>query len=56
MDKNDHLVKWEEVCRSKAHGGLEIGSLKERNIALLLKWFCRFSTERDSLWHSIIWS
>lgn len=36
--KNDHLVKWEVVVKSKEQGGLELGKLKERNVALLAKW------------------
>lgn len=35
--KRDHLVNWEVVCRPKSHGGLGIGRLKEKNIALLSK-------------------
>lgn len=31
-------------------GGLGIGSLRDRNIALLLKWFGRFAQEEKSLW------
>lgn len=30
-------MKWEDVGKSKEYGGLEIGHLKERNLALLGK-------------------
>ncbi|XP_071715063.1 uncharacterized protein [Rutidosis leptorrhynchoides] len=35
-------------------GGLNIGSLREKNLALLGKWFWRAKTEHDSLWVSVI--
>lgn len=50
---NDHLVKWEVLLNSKELGGLGLGRIKERNLALLSKWFWRFSLEQRSLWHSI---
>lgn len=55
-ERKMHLVNWEVACRSKAFGDLGIGQLKDRNTALLSKWLWRFSTERESLWHSIIQS
>lgn len=33
----DHLVGWKEVCRTK-EGGLGIGRIKEKNMALMSKW------------------
>ncbi|XP_071685671.1 uncharacterized protein [Rutidosis leptorrhynchoides] len=35
-------------------GGLNIGSLRGKNLALLGKWFWRAKTECDSLWVSVI--
>lgn len=52
--KKDHIVSWEVVCWPKAHGGLGVGHLKDKNKALLSRWVWRFCTERGSLWHSII--
>lgn len=43
MDKKDHLVNWEEISRPKLYGGLGIGHLKERNLALVARWLWRFS-------------
>lgn len=52
--KKDHLVKWEVVSRPRNLGGLAVGNIITRNIALLGKWLWRFPLERDSLWHSVI--
>lgn len=35
--KNDHLVKWVDVCRPKNQGGLGMGRLKEKYMVLLAK-------------------
>lgn len=35
---------------SKKKGGLGLGSLEEKNAALLYKWRWRFNVERNSLW------
>ncbi|GMP92437.1 hypothetical protein CsSME_00042662 [Camellia sinensis var. sinensis] len=39
---------------SKEKGGLAIGNIIVRNIALLDKWLWRFSIESNSLWCSVI--
>ena len=49
-----HLVKWDCTSRSICYGGLEIGSFRQKNIALLTKWFWRFSMEEASLWRRLI--
>ncbi|CAL5398240.1 unnamed protein product [Camellia sinensis] len=49
-----HLVKWEVVSLPRNKGGLAIGNVVARNIALLSKWLWRFPLESESLWHSII--
>lgn len=36
--KLNHLVKWEFVTRSQNDGGLGLGNLKVKNLALLAKW------------------
>ena len=53
-DGGDHLVSWKVVCRAKIKGGLGIGSLKEKNKALLLKWLWRFPIEQDEIWTKVI--
>lgn len=52
--RSDHLVKWEIVSRPKKYGGLGVGNLINKNLALLGKWLWTFPIEQDSLWHSII--
>lgn len=47
-------MNWEVVCHPKENGGLGIGHLKEKNLALLRKWLWRFFNENDGLWQSII--
>ncbi|XP_071708925.1 uncharacterized mitochondrial protein AtMg00310-like [Rutidosis leptorrhynchoides] len=47
-------VKWENVINSFWNGGLNIGSLKSKNLVLLGKWWWRFKTEADSLWVKVI--
>ncbi|KAM7481594.1 hypothetical protein LguiB_006177 [Lonicera macranthoides] len=56
VDKRNgvHLVRWDKVTKSKKMGGLGIGSIINRNDALLGKWIWRFSLEQNSFWHSII--
>ncbi|KAM7488895.1 hypothetical protein LguiB_026379 [Lonicera macranthoides] len=54
--KRDHLVRWDIVSLPKKCGGLGVGNLKFKNMALLGKWLWRFPLESKSLWHSIILS
>ena len=49
-----HLVKWDCTSTLICYGGLEIGSFRQKNIALLTKWFWRFSKEETSLWRRLI--
>ena len=48
-----HLVKWDCTSRSICYGGREIVSFSKKNIALLTKWFWRFSKEEASLWRCL---
>ena len=50
----DHLVGWEDMCKSKENGGLDIGNLEKRNKAFLMKWLWRFPREGHSLWYKVI--
>ena len=49
-----HLVKWEDICHGKKFGGIGIGSVKDKNAALLAKWWWRFGYADDSLWKTIV--
>ncbi|GJZ49710.1 putative RNA-directed DNA polymerase, eukaryota, reverse transcriptase zinc-binding domain protein [Tanacetum coccineum] len=46
-------LAWKKVCSPSTLGGLGIDSLKASNLAMLTKWWWRFYTEPDALWH--IW-
>ena len=52
--KGAHLVNWKTVSRPMNEGGLGIGNLDRKNMALLVKWLWRFPNEPNSLWHKVI--
>ena len=52
--KGRSLVVWDLVTKTKEMGGLGLGNLKKRNVALLGKWLWRFLREQQSLWARII--
>ncbi|XP_071716755.1 uncharacterized protein [Rutidosis leptorrhynchoides] len=47
-------VKWENILLPYESGGLNVGSLKNKNLALLGKWWWRFKTDTTSLWTKLI--
>lgn len=47
-------MRWQVVVQPIGQGGLGLGRVKERNLALLSKCLWRFSVEQGFLWHSII--
>ncbi|XP_071694715.1 uncharacterized protein [Rutidosis leptorrhynchoides] len=47
-------VKWDHTCLPYGEGGLNIGSLKGKNLALLGKSWWRFKIETNCLWTNII--
>ena len=47
-------VKWDNVLSSYGLGGLNIGSLRAKNWALMGKWWWRFWVECDALWGKVI--
>ncbi|XP_071713330.1 uncharacterized protein [Rutidosis leptorrhynchoides] len=47
-------VKWDEVILSFEEGGLNLGSLKNNNLALIGKWRWRFKIKPTSLWVRVI--
>ncbi|KAA0064690.1 Beta-hexosaminidase subunit [Cucumis melo var. makuwa] len=49
----NHLVKWNLVTRTQLDGGLEIGGLKTKNLALLSNWGWRLIDE-SSLWSRVV--
>ncbi|KAJ6921734.1 hypothetical protein NC652_015617 [Populus alba x Populus x berolinensis] len=49
-------VGWPTVLLSKSAGGLGIGSLQNKNKALLFKWLWRYGSEELSMWKDVITS
>ncbi|XP_071739065.1 uncharacterized protein [Rutidosis leptorrhynchoides] len=49
-----HWAKWVDILKSYELDGLNIGSLRAKNWALLSKWWWKFLTETDSLWVKVI--
>lgn len=47
-------IKWETVQLPRKLGGLSVGNLLHRNLALLFKWAWRLFSEPDSLWGKVI--
>ncbi|XP_071713246.1 uncharacterized protein [Rutidosis leptorrhynchoides] len=47
-------VKWEKVLATFDNGGLNKGSLKAFNLALLFKWRWRYLTNPNDMWVTII--
>ena len=47
-------VAWKNVLNIQNKGGLNIGSLKAANLALLCKWWWRFKAGPESLWKEVI--
>ncbi|GKE70212.1 hypothetical protein Tco_1528284 [Tanacetum coccineum] len=53
-DRKIAWVAWEKVLAPHDQGGLNIGSLKIFNQAMLAKWWWRFVNEENTLWRKII--
>ncbi|XP_071712589.1 uncharacterized protein [Rutidosis leptorrhynchoides] len=47
-------IKWADSLLPFGEGGLNIGSLRAKNLALLGKWIWRVKTEPNSLWVKIL--
>lgn len=47
-------MKWNEVVKPKGAGGLGLGDLRLKNLALLEKWLWRFGKEKEALWRRVI--
>ena len=50
------LVAWRQIALPKLLGGLSIGNLLHRNIAMLFKWIWRYFSCPKSLWRQVIQS
>ncbi|XP_071688811.1 uncharacterized protein [Rutidosis leptorrhynchoides] len=47
-------IKWDTILKSYGKGGLNVESLKAKNISLLCKWWWRFKSENNALWVNVI--
>lgn len=47
-------MKWEEIKKPTASGGLGLRSTASMNIALQGKWLCKFLVDGNRLWKSIV--
>ena len=47
------LLNWELVCTPKKYGGLGAVNLELRNLSLILRWWWKIQTEKESLWASM---
>ncbi|XP_071718082.1 uncharacterized protein [Rutidosis leptorrhynchoides] len=47
-------IKWDQVLNSFSRGGLNIGSLKAFNLALIIKWQWRYLSSPDDMWVKVI--
>ncbi|XP_048490068.1 uncharacterized protein LOC125492022 [Beta vulgaris subsp. vulgaris] len=47
-------VAWEMIQLPKSLGGLSVGNLLHKNLALLFKWVWRYLHEPDALWRRIV--
>lgn len=48
------LVPWRMLEFQKTLGGLSMGNLLHRNLALLFKWLWRYHNEPHALWRNVI--
>lgn len=47
-------VSWNSLKLPKILGGLGIGNLLEKNLALLFKWFWRYNDLENQLWKKVV--
>ncbi|MFS8023979.1 putative RNA-directed DNA polymerase [Helianthus anomalus] len=53
-NKKCRWVRWERMQKSKKIGGIGIGSIKDFNYAMLVKWWWRFKSNPNQLWAKVI--
>ncbi|XP_028084312.1 uncharacterized protein LOC114285459 [Camellia sinensis] len=54
LKRKVHLVKWVEITKSIAQGGLGIRRIRDVNACLLLKWWWKFVNQILALWGKVI--
>lgn len=48
------LIKWDSIQLPRKLGGLSVGNLFHRNLALLYKWVWRYFSDQSALWRYVI--
>ena len=43
-----HLVRWENINKSKKHGGFGIKNIRKMNISLICKWWWKLEAEEGA--------
>ena len=54
LERNVHLINWEEVCAQKEKGGLGLRKIILLKKVLLVKWVWRLAIEKDNLWKKVL--
>jgi len=54
MERKPHLVAWDTVIKEKTQGGLGIRSMRQLNLAFVMKLGWRLKTEPSALWVHIL--
>lgn len=54
MKRKYHMVRWADLCRPKAPGGLGIINTRNMNLALITKWIWKISQNDSSLWARLL--
>lgn len=49
-----HTIRRDMLCARKENGGLGLGNLERKNIALLAKWCWKFRKDKKKLWHNFV--
>ncbi|KAL9681628.1 hypothetical protein QQ045_013414 [Rhodiola kirilowii] len=52
--KKIHYVKWATITKSRKFGGLGVQALREKNMALLTKWWWNLISGRGGLWRRMV--
>lgn len=52
--KKLHLLSWDSICSPKDKGGLGLTKLKNRNLALIAKWWWQAYEEKSAWWNNFL--
>jgi hypothetical protein len=49
-----HMIRWVDLCKPKAQGGLGISNSRMMNLALIAKWVWKIAQNIDGLWAKLL--